>query len=82
MSEQATPTPSTPLTDEELNDLRKRVLAGEEFPAEEYRRIIQAYRANRLGAGAAAAPKVKAKAVAKAANTPQDLATLMGSLGL
>lgn len=69
-------------TAEELNDLRKRVLSGEEFPAEEYRKIIQAYRANRMGAVAAAAPKAKAKAASAKAATPQDLATLMGSLGL
>lgn len=75
-------TPPTLATAEELNDLRKRVLSGEEFPAEEYRKIIQAYRANRMGAVAAAAPKAKAKAASAKAATPQDLATLMGSLGL
>lgn len=69
-------------TAEELNDLRKRVLAGEEFPAEEYRKIIQAYRANRLGAVAASAPKTKAKAATAAKAAPQDLATLMQNLGL
>jgi hypothetical protein len=74
--------PPTLPTADELNDLRKRVLAGEEFPAEEYRKIIQAYRANRMGAVAAAAPKAKAKAASSAKATPQDLATLMGSLGL
>lgn len=74
---------SPPLaTAEELNDLRKRVLAGEEFPAEEYRKIIQAYRANRLGAGTASAPKTRAKAASTAAAAPQDLATLMSNLGL
>lgn len=75
-------TPPTLATAEELNDLRKRVLAGEEFPAEEYRKIIQAYRANRLGAVTAAAPKTKAKAAASAKATPQDLSSLMNSLGL
>lgn len=75
-------TPPTLATAEELNDLRKRVLSGEEFPAEEYRKIIQAYRANRLGTVTAAAPKAKAKAAASAKATPQDLASLMGSLGL
>lgn len=69
-------------TVEELNDLRKRVLAGEEFPSDEYKKIIQAYRANRSAGVAAAAPKAKAKAAAKTAAAPQDLASLMGSLGL
>lgn len=75
-------TPISLPTAEELNDLRQRVLAGEEFPAEEYRKIIQAYRANRLGAVAAAAPKTKAKAASSAKAAPQDLATLMQNLGL
>lgn len=81
MSEASTVTPATH-TVEELNDLRKRVLSGEEFPAEEYKRIIQAYRANRSAGVAAAAPKAKAKAAASAKAAPQDLATLMGNLGL
>lgn len=74
--------PPTLATAEELNDLRKRVLAGEEFPAEEYRKIIAAYRANRLGAVTASAVKTKAKAAATAKAAPQDLSTLLGSLGL
>lgn len=74
--------PPSLATADELNDLRKRVLAGEEFPADEYRKIIQAYRANRLDAVTAAAPKAKAKAASKTAAAPQDLASLMGSLGL
>lgn len=86
MADESTSTPSSPAsalaTAEELNDLRKRVLAGEEFPAEEYRKIIQAYRANRLGAVDAAAPKAKAKGKAAAAATPQSLENLLGSMGL
>jgi hypothetical protein len=69
-------------TAEELNDLRKRVLAGEEFPAEEYRKIIAAYRANRLGAVAAAAPKAVARAAAGKKAAPVDLSTLLGGIGL
>lgn len=69
-------------TVEELNDLRKRVLAGEEFPAEEYRKIIAAYRANRLGEIAAAAPKVKARTEAGKKAAPVDLSTLLGDIGL
>jgi hypothetical protein len=69
-------------TAEELNDLRKRVLAGEEFSSEEYSRIISAYRAHRMGAVSAAAPKAKAKAAAKAASAPADLNALLGGIGL
>ena len=75
------PSPSLP-TAEQLNDLRARVLAGEEFKAEEYSRIIAAYRAHRMGAVAAAAPKAKAKAASKAASAPVDLNTLLGGIGL
>lgn len=69
-------------TAEELNDLRQRVLAGEEFPPDEYRKIIQAYRANRAAGVQAAAPKTKAKAEAKAAAAPVDLNALLGDLGI
>ena len=83
MTEETTTTPApAPITVEQLNDLRVRVLAGEEFPAEEYRRIIQSYRANRLAGVTSAAPKTKAKAAATAKAAPQDLSTLMSSLGL
>lgn len=71
---------SLAITPEHLNDLRARVLAGETFPAEEYRKIIQGYRALRLSGVAAAAPKVKAKAEAKAAAAPVDLSVLMAGL--
>lgn len=69
-------------TAEQLNDLRARVLAGEEFNAAEYSRIIAAYRAHRMGAVAAAAPKAKAKAASSAKAAPVDLNTLLGGLGL
>lgn len=69
-------------TVDELNDLRKRVLAGEEFDAESYREIILSYRAARAAGVSAAAPKVKAKAEGKAAAAPVDLQVLLGSLGL
>jgi len=75
--------PTPPLaTVEELNDLRQRVLAGEEFSSEEYSKIIQAYRANRLAAVGASAVKTRTKAAASAKAAPQDLATLMNTLGL
>lgn len=80
---EAVPTPPRPLkTVDELNDLRQRVLAGEDFPAEEYREILRSYRAARLAGVTAAAPKTKAKAEAVKAAAPVDLNVLLGSLGL
>ena len=70
------------LSVEELNDLRQKVLAGVEFPPEEYKRIIQAYRATRLGAVTAGAEKTKAKVVSAAKAAPVDLGTLFASIGL
>lgn len=78
----AATTPAPLATPEELNDLRVRVLAGEEFPTEEYRRIIQSYRANRLNAVSNAAPKAKAKAAAATKAAPADLNSLLTGLGL
>lgn len=69
-------------TADELNDLRKRVLAGEEFDAPTYREIIQSYRAARLAGVSATAPKIKAKATAAASSAPADLQTLLAGLGL
>lgn len=79
----AVPSPLPPLaTVDELNDLRQRVLAGEEFSSEEYSKIIQSYRANRLAAVTSSAVKTRAKAAATTKAAPQDLATLMNTLGL
>ena len=69
-------------TAEEINDLRKRILNGEEVSADEYREIIRSYRAQRLGAVTASAPATKARAASKAANAPVDLSSLMASIGL
>ena len=69
-------------TAEQLNDLRQRVLAGEEFSAEEYRKIIRSYRASRETAVEKAAPKVQARAAAKEKAAPVDLQVLLGNLGL
>jgi hypothetical protein len=69
-------------TVDELNDLRKRVLAGEEFSPEAYREIIVSYREARLAGVSAAAPKAKAKAEGQTAKAPVDLQVLLGSLGL
>ena len=80
MTEATTPRPLK--TVEELNDLRQRVLAGEEFPVEEYREILRSYRAARLAGVTAAAQKTKAKAEAATKAAPVDLNVLLGSLGL
>ncbi len=80
MTEATAPRPLK--TVEELNDLRQRVLAGEEFPVEEYREILRSYRAARLAGVTAAAPKTKAKAEAATKAAPVDLNILLGSLGL
>jgi hypothetical protein len=71
-------------TAEEINDLRKRVLAGEEFQIEEYRDIIRSYRAARLSGVTAAAPKVKAKAesASATAKVTVPLGDLLASMGL
>ncbi len=81
MSDETTSPPPLATVDE-LNDLRQRVLAGEEFSSEEYSKIIQAYRANRLAAVGASAVKTRAKAAASTKAAPQDLSSLMNSLGL
>ena len=70
------------LNADQLNDYRKRILAGEDIPVAEYEEIIRTYRLSRGSAVEAAAPKVKAKAEAKAKAAPMDLATLMAGLKL
>jgi len=48
------PDPADPLAKaRHLNDLRQRVLAGEDIPPEEYREIIADIRQTRLNAAAA-----------------------------
>lgn len=65
-----------------LNDLRQRVIAGEELPIDQYTEVIKAYRAQRAGAVAASAPATKARAASKAAAAPVDLSVLMAGIGL
>lgn len=67
---------------DKLNDLRQRVLAGEELSTEQYTQVIQAYRAQRLGAVSAGAEKTKAKAASAAKAAPVDLSVLMAGIGL
>ena len=69
-------------TPEQINDLRKRVLAGEDVSPDEYREIIQAYRAQRLGAVTASAPKTTAPAASAKSAAPIDLNALMAGIGL
>ena len=69
-------------TPEQINYLRKRVLAGEDVSPDEYREIIQAYRAQRLGAVTASAPKTIARAASAKSAAPIDLNALMAGIGL
>ena len=66
----------------QLNDYRKRILAGEDIPTAEYAEIIRAYRNQRGVAVETAAPKTKARAEAAAKAAPMDLGTLMAGIGL
>ncbi len=66
---------------ERLNDLRQRVLAGEDVSLEEYREIIQSLRAKRTGDLVDSAAKKAAKAK-DSAKPPVDLDTLLGGLGI
>lgn len=64
---------------ERLNDLRQRVLAGEDVTTEEYTEIIQSLRRKRTGDLEVSATK---KAEAKAKAQPVDLDALLGGLGI
>ena len=66
---------------ERLNDLRQRVLAGEDVSLEEYREIIHSLRAKRTGDLVDSAAKKAAKAKDSAKPTV-DLDTLLGGLGI
>lgn len=55
---------TTPLSQDQLNDLRRRVLAGEDVSKEEYAALIQSLRQRRSGDVAASAEK-KATAAKK-----------------
>ncbi len=67
-------------TVEQINDLRKQVLAGKEFSVEEYSKIIRAYHAFRLAGATSIAPKVTERAAAAKRATPVDLATILAKL--
>lgn len=66
---------------ERLNDLRQRVLAGEDVSTDEYKEIIQSLRSKRTGDITASAEKKATKAKAEKA-APVDLDTLLGGLGI
>lgn len=71
-----------PLTHEALNDLRARVLAGEDVSVEEYAELINTQRIIRAGAVTDAAAK-KAATPAKKSSTPKapvDLPDLLKDL--
>ncbi len=54
----------------DLNELRRRVLSGESFSAEEYAQIMVKYREARGVAVEKAAPGIKARAAGPAAALP------------
>lgn len=54
----------------DLNELRRRVLSGEAFSAEEYAQIMVKYREARGVAVEKAAPGIKARASTPAADRP------------
>lgn len=69
-----------PTEAERLNDLRQRVLAGEDVSTDEYREIIQSLRSKRMGdLQESAEKKAKAKTETK---PPVNLDDLLGGLGL
>ena len=66
------------LTHEALNDLRSRVLNGEDVSVEEYAALIAAQRAIRAGAVTSAAEKKAATTKApKATKAPVDLPDIL-----
>lgn len=66
-----------------LNDLRQRVLAGENIPPEEYAEIIASLRAKRLGDVTISSEKKASAAKAKKpAAAPVDLDSLFRDVGL
>lgn len=73
----------TPTPQQRINDLRERVLKGEQITPEEYRDVIQSYRTRRLEASDAAAAKAAPKIAKRAAAKPnQSLDDLLGDLGI
>jgi len=69
------------LTHEALNDLRSRVLNGEDVSVEEYAQLIAAQRAIRAGAVTSAAERKAATAKpTKAPKTPVELPDILKDL--
>lgn len=66
---------------ERLNDLRQRVLAGEDVSIDEYREIIQSLRNKRMGDLQESSAKKAAKSK-DSAKPAVDLDTLLGGLGI
>lgn len=67
-----------PMTTEAINDLRKRVLAGETVSPDELRAAIATLRQNRL----TAMTQAKTSKAKKSANAEAELNDLLGGLGL
>jgi len=68
---------------ERLNDLRQKVLAGEDVSLDEYKEIIQSLRSKRMGDLVDSAAKKATKASAtKTKSPPVDLDSLLGGLGI
>lgn len=62
-----------PYTHEQLNDLRQRVLAGQDVSVEEYAALIQSLRSRRAGDVEKAATKKPAKPVVELPDLLKDL---------
>lgn len=68
-------------TTEQLNDLRQRVLAGQDVSVEEYSALIQSLRQRRMGdVEKAAEKKATTKRAPAAAKTPVELPDLLKDL--
>lgn len=67
-----------PMTTEAINDLRRRVLAGETVSPDELRQAIATLRQNRMTAMSSA----KTSKAKKSENAETDLKDLLGDLGL
>lgn len=65
-----------------LNDLRARVLAGEDVPLETLQQAIAQLRANRATASEAAASSPRQAKKAAAASAARPIEDLLGDLGL
>lgn len=71
--------------EQEFNNARQRVLAGEQLPLEEQAKLVKLLRENRFSAaeaGGKARSTGKAKTAAKTGISDDDLDSQLGDLGL